>query len=137
MVEFQSNVFEGVFEQNLKALCSLATNNKCLSFGLSKIIYFSPSTPYSSSSLAFTLKNVINTAYSFEYVNITFKVSTLVDDKINAIGTSTIIKFSKPSTNASAIVSKIDSLYGGDSGINYYFQFKLNSNLPTNGLVSI
>jgi hypothetical protein len=108
-----------------------------LSFGLSRIIYFSPSTAISASALSFTLNNVINTAYSFEYVNTTLKVFTLVDDKVDAIGTTAILKFSKPSTNVSGIITKIDSLYGGDSGINYYFQFKLNSDLPSNGLVSI
>jgi hypothetical protein len=44
-----------------------------------------------------------------------------VNDKVNAVGTTSIIKFSKPSTNVSAIITKTDSLYGGDSGINYYF----------------
>lgn len=120
-IEFESNVFEGVFSLNPKALCSLAASSKCLSFGLSKIIYFTPSATLNPSTLNFNLNNIINTAYSFEYINTSFKVFTLVNDKVNAVGTASIVKFSKPSTNVSAIVTKIDSLYGGDSGINYYF----------------
>lgn len=85
----------------------------------------------------FNLNNIINSAYSFEYVTTSFKVFTLVNDKVDAVGTASITKFSKPSTNVSAIVTKIDSLYGGDSGINYYFEFKLNANLPKNGLISV
>lgn len=91
----------------------------------------------SPSTLNFNLNNIINSAYSFEYVNTTFKVFTLINDKVNAVGTASTTKFSKPSTNVSAIVTKIDSLYGGDSGINYYFELKLNSNLPKYGLISI
>ena len=136
-IEFESNVFEGVFSLNQRALCSLATNSQCFSFGLSKIIYFRPSTTLNPSTLNFNLNNIINTAYSFEYISTSFKVFTLVNDKVNAVGTASITKFSKPSTNASAIITKIDSLYGGDSGINYYFELKLNSNLPKNGLISI
>ena len=45
---------------------------------------------------------------------------TLVDGKVNAEGEASIVKWSKPSTNVSAIVTKIDSIYGGDAGINYY-----------------
>ena len=120
-VEFGSNVFEGTFSLNPKALCTLAASNRSLSFGLSSIIYFSPASPISSSTLNFNLNKIINTAYSFEYINTTFRVFTLVNDKVNAVGTTSIIKFSKPSTNVSAIITKTDSLYGGDSGINYYF----------------
>ena len=61
----------------------------------------------------------------------------MVGDKVNEVGTASIPQFSNPSTNASAIVSKIDCLYGGDSGINYYFEFKLNANLPKYGLISV
>lgn len=56
---------------------------------------------------------------------------------MNAVGSVTINKFSKPSPNISAIITEVDSVYGGDSGINYYFEFKLNSNIPTNGLISV
>ena len=126
-----------MFSLNPKAICSLAASSQCLSFGLSRIIYFRPASSISSSSLNFNLNNIINSAYSFEYVTTSFKVFTLVNDKVDAVGTASITKFSKPSTNVSAIVTKIDSLYGGDSGINYYFEFKLNANLPKNGLISI
>lgn len=136
-IEFQDNVFEGSFSLNSKALCTLATGSQCFSFGLSKVIYFQPSSTISASALNFNLNNIINTAYSFEYINTSFKVFTLVNDKVNALGTASITKFSKPSTNISAIITKIDSLYGGDSGIKYYFEFKLNSNLPTTGLISV
>lgn len=106
---------------NSKALCSLATNSECLSFGLSRIVYFKPATTISSSTLNFNLFNMINSAFAFEYINTTFKIFTLVSDKVNAVGTASIIKFSKPSTNVSAIVTKIDSIYGGDAGITYNF----------------
>ena len=130
-------MFEGYFSQNLQALCSLATNSKCYSFGLSNIIYFQPSSDISASALNFNLNRIINSAYSFEYVDTEFKVFTLIDNKVNAVGSASITKFSKPSRNISAIVTKIDSLYGGDAGINYYFEFKLNSDLPREGLLSI
>ena len=119
-VEFEPHAFEGQFSQNLEALCSLATNSLCYSFGLSNIIYFQPSSEISSSSLAFTLNQIINTAYSFEYVDISFRVFTIVDSKLNAEGTATLTKFSKPSPNVSALITKVDSRYGGESGINYY-----------------
>lgn len=85
---------------------------------MSRIIYFRPASAIASSALNFNLNNIINSAYSFEYVSTSFKVFTLVGDKVNAVGTASITKFSKPSTNVSAIVTKIDSLYGGDSGKN-------------------
>lgn len=106
-------MFEGVFSLNPKALCSLAASSVCFSFGLSKLIYFKPSAPISTSALNFNLNNIINTAYSFEYVSTTYKVFTLVNNKVNAVGTATLTKFSKPSTNVSAIITKVDSLYGG------------------------
>lgn len=120
-VQFDSNVFEGVFSLNSKSVCSLAASGQCFSFGLSKLIYFQPASIISSTTLNFNLNNVINSAYSFEYINSTFKVFTLVGDKVNALGTTTITKFSKPSPNVSAIITKVDSLYGGDSGTTYYF----------------
>ena len=80
---------------------------------------------------------MINSAFSFEYVNITFKVFTIVDHKVNAEGEASIIKFSKPSGNISALLTKIDSIYGGDSEINYYFEFQLNHYLPIDGMIMI
>lgn len=134
-IEFEKDTFEGYFSLNSEAVCSIAAGSACLSFGISNIVYFQPASEISSSTLNFALNQVINTAYSFEYVDIDFKVFTLVDNKVDASGTVSLTKFSKPSPNISAIITKIDSRYGGDSGINYYFQFSLNSNLPRDGVV--
>ena len=46
-------------------------------------------------------------------------------------------KPSKPTANISALITQIDTAYGGSSGINYYFEFKLRHDLPVNGLISI
>lgn len=48
-----------------------------------------------------------------------------------------MIKFAKFCKNISAIITSIDSSYGGDSQINYYFEFQLNHQLPTDGAVTI
>lgn len=56
---------------------------------------------------------------------------------MNAVGTAVFLKFTQASLNVSAIITSIDSIYGGDSGINYYFSFQLNSYLPETGKVSI
>jgi hypothetical protein len=61
----------------------------------------------------------------------------LVNNKINALGIAYLQKFTQYSPNASAIITSVDSIYGGDSGINYYFEFQLNSYLPEGGKVSI
>ena len=137
VVEFEKDVFEGRFSTNPDALCSLAANSECLSFGLSNIIYFQPAAAISSSALNFALNKIINSAYSLEYVDTSFKIFTLISNRVDAVGNTSITKFSKPSTNISALVTQIDSIYGGDAGINYYIEFKLNSNLPENGLISI
>ena len=100
---------------NDEALCSLATGSMCYSFGLSHIIYFQPSSPISTAALNFNLNNIINTAYSYEYLDITFRVFTLIDGKVDAEGTTTLQKFSKPSKNVSALITRIGSRYGGDS----------------------
>ena len=136
-VEFEPAVLEGKFSTNMQALCSIAANSKCYSFGLSHTIYFHPSATFSSSTLAFSLNQVINSAYSLSYVDTTFTVKTVVGGRVNALGTASLTKFSKPSKNITGLVTQTDSLYGGDSGINYYIQFKLNSDLPTDGLIVI
>lgn len=100
---------------NTEALCSLAASSMCYSFGLSHIIYFQPSAPITMSSLNFNLNNIINTAYSYEYKDISFRVFTLIDGKVNAEGTIMLEKFSKPSKNVSALITRVDSRYGGDS----------------------
>jgi hypothetical protein len=61
----------------------------------------------------------------------------VVNNKINALGTSVLLKFTQASPNVSAIINSIDSIYGGDAGINYYFQFQLNSYLPETGKISV
>jgi hypothetical protein len=61
----------------------------------------------------------------------------LVNNKVNARGSATFTKLTQASINASAIITSIDSIYGGDSGINYYFSFQLNSYLPETGKISI
>lgn len=53
------------------------------------------------------------------------------------MGYATFTKFTQASLNVSSILTSIDSIYGGDSGINYYFSFQLNSYLPETGKISI
>ena len=91
----------------------------------------------SSSSFSFTLNKILNAAFSIQYLNRTITLFTVVNNKVNALGTSVLLKFTQPSSNVSAIINSIDSIYGGDSGINYYFQFQLNSYLPEAGKISI
>lgn len=118
-VQFPSYIFEGRFNQNAQALCSLATSSKCYAFGLANIIYIQPSVTISSSALSFTIKKLLNAAFEIVYKNQTIKIFTVVNNKINALGSATYLKFTKASLNASAIFISIGSIYGGDSGINY------------------
>lgn len=60
-----------------------------------------------------------------------------MSNKVNALGTASFTKFTQASLNNSALITSIDSIYGGDSGINYYFSFQLNSYLPESGKISI
>lgn len=136
-VQFPTDVFERNFSINAKALCSLAASQLCYSFGKASIIYFNPSTAFSSTTLNFALNNIIQAAYQFDYSNVTFTVFTIVSNKVNAKGTAVMTKFAKYSRNLSALITSIDSSYGGDNEINYYFQFQLNHLLPTNGAVAI
>jgi hypothetical protein len=64
------------------------------------------------------------------YVNQTVTLKTIVNGKVDASGSAIFLKLTQTSPNASAIITSIDSIYGGDSGINYYFSFQLNSYLP-------
>ena len=130
-------MFEGEFSENLQALCSLAQNSKCYSYGLSNVIYFQPASTISLSALSFSLNNVINSAYSFQYVDVSFRVATIVNGKVDAEATATLTKFSKPSPNVTALITNIDEKSGGEAGITYYLQFSLNSNLPSNGMISL
>lgn len=118
VVEFDKYGFEGYFNQNEEAEFDQGIAR---SFGISQRIYCQPSSTISSASFDFELNKMINTAYSFEYKMLGLRVYTLVDGKINAEGTAQFEKFSKPSKNVSAIITEVDSNYGGDSGIKYYF----------------
>jgi hypothetical protein len=71
------------------------------------------------------------------YVNTTLTIFTVVGRKINALGTSTYLDFTQPSKNVSALITSIGSIYGGDSGISYFFQLQLNSYLPESGKIAI
>lgn len=136
-VQFPKDSFERNFSINSEAICTLAANEVCFSFGKASIIYFQPALTMSSTALNFQLKNIIQAAYEFDYVTKPFVVSTVINNKVNAMGTANMIKFAKFCKNISAIITSIDSSYGGDSQINYYFEFQLNHQLPTDGVVSI
>jgi len=98
---------------NDKALCSIASSSKCYSFGLANVVYFQPFSAISSATLNFNINQMINTAFAYEYVNLTIKVFSVVDNTINALGTVVYNKFSKPSQNISGLITKVDSIYGG------------------------
>jgi hypothetical protein len=137
LVQFPQYAFEGRFNLNFNALCSLATSNKCNVFGLASQIYIQPSTSITSSSFSFTIKKLLNAAFEIEYVNKTVTIYTVVGHKVNAVGNAVFLKLTQASTNASAIITSIDSIYGGDAGINYYFSFQLNSYLPETGKIAV
>ena len=63
-------------------------------------------------------------AYNIDYVNHTIKIRTILNNKVDAEGSATLLKFSKPSSNISAIITKIGSLVGGDSNIPYHIELK-------------
>ena len=106
-------------------------------FGLANQIYIQPSSTISSTSVSFTIQKLLNAAYQLEYVNQEVVVFTLVDNKVNANGSATFLKFTQPSPNITGIILNIGSVYGGDAGIEYPFEFELNSYLPENGKVSV
>lgn len=136
-VSFPTDAFERNFSINSAALCSLASGNTCYSFGKASIIYFSPSATFNTASFTFLLSNITQAAYLFDYRNVTFTLMTIVNNKVNAKGTTNITKVARVSKNASAIVTSTSSSYGGDTGINYTIQFQLNHNMPTDGVVTI
>lgn len=137
MIQFPQYTFEGRFNLNTQALCSLAANSKCSIFGLASQIYIQPSSTVSTSAFSFTLNKILNAAFSIQYLNRTVTLFTVINNKVNALGTSVFLKFTQASSNVSAIITGIDSIYGGDSGINYYFSFQLNSYLPEGGKISV
>lgn len=130
-------MFEGRFNLNTQALCSLAASSKCNVFGLAAQIYIQPSATIATAAFAFNIQKLLNAAYSLEYVNRTVTISTVVNGKLNAQGSATLLKFTQTSSNVSAILTSIGSIYGGDSNIDYYFSFQLNSYLPEDGKISI
>ncbi len=137
VVQFPPFIFEGRFNLNAQALCSLGASSACRVFGLANQIYIQPATSVSAASFSFTIRNLLNAAFELQYVVQNITLFTVVGNKMNAIGFATFTKFTQASLNASAIITSIDSIYGGDSGINYYFSFQLNSYLPESGKVSI
>jgi len=106
-------------------------------FGLASQIYIQPSSTISSLAFSFTITKLLNAAYTMTYVNTTVTIFTVVGRKINALGISTYLDFTQPSKNVSAVVTSIGSIYGGDSGISYFFQLQLNSYLPESGKIAI
>jgi hypothetical protein len=137
VVQFPPYVFEGRFNLNTRALCSLGATNACRVFGLASQIYIQPATTVSAASFSFTIRNLLNAAFEQQYVAQNITLFTVVGHKRNALGVATFTKFTRASRNTSAIITSVDSIYGGDSGINYYFSFQLNSYLPESGKVSI
>lgn len=129
VVQFPQYTFEGRFNLNDQALCSLATGSHCSVFGLASQIYIHPSSTLSTSALAFTIKKLINAAFSIIYIDKTVKIFTVVNRKVDAVGTSTFLKFTQASPNATAKIIDISSIYGGDSAA-YRFGFQLDSWLP-------
>jgi hypothetical protein len=71
---------------NKKAKCSPAAGELCYSFGLANIIYFKPAATISATSLSFSLRDTINTAFSYDYKNLTIKVLTVIGGKIDSQG---------------------------------------------------
>jgi hypothetical protein len=78
VVEFPPYAFEGRFNLNAQALCSLATSNQCWVFGLANQIYIQPGTAVSSSAFSFTINKLLNAAFELEYINQTIKLYTVV-----------------------------------------------------------
>lgn len=115
----------------------MAAANKCDIYGLANQIYIQPSSTISTSAFSFSINKILNAAYELEYVATQITIFTLVSNKVNARGSASFTKLSQASTNVSAIITSIDSIYGGDSGINYYFSFRLSSYLPATGKISI
>ena len=60
----------------------------------------------------------------------------MVGRKVDAVGTSSFLKFTQRSSNITARIIHISSIYGGDSAT-YTFGFQLNSYLPENGKISL
>lgn len=106
-------------------------------FGLAGQIYIQPSATVSASAFSFTITKLLNAAYRMVYIDTVIKIFTVVNQKVDAVGTSTFLKFTQASKNVTARIVSVGSIYGGDSGINYNFGFQLNSYLPEQGKVTL
>lgn len=102
-------------------------NSKALSFGIAHIIYFNPTSAISSTAFSFNLNKMINSAYNHDYINKKVTIRTIIGNKVDSMGEGTLLKFSKPSPNISAIITNIGSVYGGDSGIVYSIELQSNT----------
>lgn len=69
VVQFPPYVFEGRFNLNTQALCSLGASNTCRVFGLANQIYIQPSSTVTAAAFSFTINNLLNAAYELQYVN--------------------------------------------------------------------
>ena len=116
-MEFPKYTFEGRFHLNAQALCSLAAASACSVFGLASQIYFQPALTVSSTSFSFTIQKLLNAAFKLSYVDRTVRIFTVVGKKVDAEGTGTFRKFTQASSNLTARIINIGSIYGGDSGI--------------------
>jgi hypothetical protein len=63
VVQFPPYIFEGRFNLNAQALCSLGSSNACRVFGLANQIYIQPATTVTASAFSFTIKKLLNAAY--------------------------------------------------------------------------
>jgi hypothetical protein len=68
VVQFPPFVFEGRFNLNAQALCSLATNSACSVFGLASQVYMQPASTVTAAAFSFTIKKLLNAAYELQYI---------------------------------------------------------------------
>lgn len=80
---------------------------------------------------------MINSAYNIDYKDMTITIRTIMNGKVNAQGSSVLFKFSKPSQNISAIISRTGSLVGGDTNIPYFIDLTTGTNIPSFGVIEI
>jgi len=78
---------------------------------------------------------MINSAYNIDYQNQTVTIRTILSSKIDAQGSTDLLKFSKPSNNMTAIIAQTGSLVGGDSNIPYRIDIKTGTNLPIDSVI--
>jgi hypothetical protein len=63
VVQFPKYSFEGRFNLNAQALCSLATNSFCNVFGLANQVYIQPASTVTAAAFSFTITKLLNAAY--------------------------------------------------------------------------